>query len=154
MQCLKCGNETEENQVFCRHCLEVMEKYPVKCTAPVHLPDRKLDAPPKKISRKKWLYSPEEQISHLKTTRRRLIITVVVLSLLIVLGAGVLGKILYSVHLQHLAGKNYAVETTPTTAATSVPAASAPAPVRPTVPPAARPTAQPAVRPAVRPAGR
>ena len=121
MQCLKCGKETEENQVFCNSCLESMEQYPVKCTAPVHLPERKPDHVPKKIPRKKWMFSVEEQIGHLKTTIRRLVITVVILSLIVLLGAGFIGKVLYDIHMQRLTGKNYAVETTPSTSVTTVP---------------------------------
>ena len=121
MQCLKCGKETEENQVFCNSCLESMEQYPVKCTAPVHLPERKSEQIPKKIPKKKWMFSVEEQIGHLKATIRRLVIAVVILSLIIVLGAGFTARVLYEIHTQRLTGKNYAVETTPSASVTSVP---------------------------------
>ncbi len=41
MKCMRCGNQTEENQVFCAECLEDMERQPVKPGTPVLLPDRK-----------------------------------------------------------------------------------------------------------------
>ena len=115
MQCLKCGKETEENQVFCKECLEIMENYPVKVTTPVHLPQRAKEPGLKKSSRKNWSLSTEEQISHLKTSVHRLVITVVILSLLLVSAVSVLGKLLYDSHVRKLTGQNYAVETTATT---------------------------------------
>ena len=41
MQCMKCGMEVPEGQVFCNGCLEVMDKYPVKPGTPVHIRPRK-----------------------------------------------------------------------------------------------------------------
>lgn len=38
MSCLRCGRDTEENQVFCRLCLKEMEKYPVKPGTAVQIP--------------------------------------------------------------------------------------------------------------------
>ena len=38
MNCMKCGKETDENQIFCEDCLAVMEKYPVKPGVVVQIP--------------------------------------------------------------------------------------------------------------------
>lgn len=38
MNCLKCGREIEEGQVFCNDCLVQMAKYPVKPGTAVQLP--------------------------------------------------------------------------------------------------------------------
>ena len=50
MDCLKCGKETEEKNVFCADCLAVMARYPVKPGTPVQLPRRATPAPEKKSS--------------------------------------------------------------------------------------------------------
>lgn len=122
MQCLKCGRETNENQVFCSQCLNAMEQYPVKNTSAVHLPHRAAEPAPKKISRKKWSLSPEEQIVQLKTTIRRLGVTVVVLSLVLLLSVGFIVKMFADMAAYKKAGTNYAVETTPSTSSvTSAP---------------------------------
>ena len=41
MNCIKCGRDIEEGQVFCPECLGVMEKYPVKPGIAIQLPKRK-----------------------------------------------------------------------------------------------------------------
>lgn len=38
LNCLKCGREIEEGQVFCNDCLVQMAKYPVKPGTAVQLP--------------------------------------------------------------------------------------------------------------------
>lgn len=40
MQCMKCGREIANRQVFCEECLAEMEKYPVKPGTVVQLPPR------------------------------------------------------------------------------------------------------------------
>ena len=81
MQCMKCGREIGDEQVFCDNCLAIMEKYPIKPSTHIHLPKREL--PAVKVSRKKVL-SPEEQVVSLRSTIRRL--WVIVCVLLIALG--------------------------------------------------------------------
>lgn len=71
MYCLKCGNETGNDQVFCAHCLDVMERYPVKPGTSVHLPRRNPASAQKKQSRRR-AYSPEEQIVRLRVSVRTL----------------------------------------------------------------------------------
>ena len=53
MNCMKCGKETAENQVFCESCLKDMGKYPVNPGTPVHIPSRKERDQDKKPPRKK-----------------------------------------------------------------------------------------------------
>lgn len=62
MYCLRCGNETDEEQVFCAKCLEYMEQHPVKSGTPVKLPNRELHPAPKKQSRRKSLTMEEQNI--------------------------------------------------------------------------------------------
>ncbi len=40
MQCLRCGREIDEQQVFCADCLDVMAKHPVKPNTVVTIPER------------------------------------------------------------------------------------------------------------------
>lgn len=42
MECLKCGRQTKERNVFCDECLAEMERYPVKPDTPVVLPKRQI----------------------------------------------------------------------------------------------------------------
>ena len=53
MACMKCGKNTEDGRLFCAHCLEVMEAYPVKPDVHIQLPARNGGAAPKKQSRKR-----------------------------------------------------------------------------------------------------
>ena len=72
MYCMKCGKETENEQVFCKCCLEIMDKYPVKPDTHVHLPHRNEVPVAKKQSRRRGL-SAEEQIIHYKVLIRTLV---------------------------------------------------------------------------------
>lgn len=40
MSCIRCGRDTEDNQVFCVECLADMERHPVKPGTPIQLPVR------------------------------------------------------------------------------------------------------------------
>ena len=84
MSCMKCGRVTEEGQVFCAACLEVMEKYPVKPGIAIQLPGRK-DAPtPKKsYAKRKQPPTPEEQVVKLKRRLKRMVILWLVTLLLL-----------------------------------------------------------------------
>ena len=59
MNCMKCGKETADGQVFCDSCLEVMKQYPVKPDTVVQLPPKRILSNEKKSTRKKDL-SPKE----------------------------------------------------------------------------------------------
>ena len=75
MNCMKCGLEIEEGQVFCSGCLEVAEKYPVKPGIAIQLPGRKA-APSVKKSYTKRRQPPtaEEQLLKLKKRMKVLMI--------------------------------------------------------------------------------
>ena len=45
MNCLRCGRETENEQVFCFLCESVMVKHPVKPNTVVTIPDRPAPTP-------------------------------------------------------------------------------------------------------------
>ena len=68
MNCMRCGREIQEGQVFCPDCLTEMEKCPVKPDTPVRIP-RRPDPALRRAVRKKG--SPEEeQIRSLKNRVR------------------------------------------------------------------------------------
>lgn len=89
MGCLKCGKETEEKQVFCSECSQIMEQYPVKPGTLVQLPQRASTPQDRKPSRRR---SPtaEETNEQLRIVIRWLLGAVAVLALLICLLAGAL----------------------------------------------------------------
>ena len=83
MNCLKCGREIEEGQVFCNDCLVQMAKYPVKPGTAVQLPSRGSAAVSKKVhSRRRSKAVPEEQ---LKALKKRIRILSALLSVCVVL---------------------------------------------------------------------
>lgn len=75
MNCMKCGRDLEEGQVFCELCLKDMEKYPVKPGIAIQLPNRKAPAAVKKTSSKRRQPSTlEEQILHLNHRLTRVLV--------------------------------------------------------------------------------
>ena len=103
MACMRCGRDTQEGQVFCENCLEVMEWYPVKPGTAVQLPTHRND-PPRKAAKRRVL-APEDQIKKLRRVNRLLTIALV-LALLVI---GLLAVPVYE-HLmnEHFAtGQNY-----------------------------------------------
>ena len=74
MQCMKCGVDVPEGQVFCDKCLELMDRYPVKPGTPVQILPRS-----PKTAKKKEL-SPEELLVRQKRINRRLKALVLVLA--------------------------------------------------------------------------
>ena len=87
MNCMKCGQEIEEGQVFCADCLAEMKEYPVKPGTVVQLPRRKPASVTKKVYAK-WRQPPtaEEQLARLKKRFRvLLVIWLVTLALLAVM---------------------------------------------------------------------
>ena len=113
MDCMKCGREIPASQVFCARCLEVMQQYPVKSDAPIHLPNHRPQVVPKKPASRRRQLPPEEQIPLLKRACRRLIFCVVVLALLL----SAAGTVIFFQWKDAKAtplpiGRNYTVDTT------------------------------------------
>lgn len=111
MQCMKCGREIPVGQVFCRECLDDMERYPVKPGTPVLLPSRKTEPIFKKVPRRKML-TPTEEVHILK---RRLCIITATLSLLLVITAVCLATAVHHIRNQNdkpLPGQNYSAAET------------------------------------------
>ena len=88
MDCMKCGKKTENEQVFCSHCLEVMESYPVKPDVHIQLPTHPAAQTAKKQSRKRRNMSIDEQLTFLRSRIRQqwALIAVLILGLLVAVG--------------------------------------------------------------------
>ena len=85
VNCLKCGREIDEGQVFCNDCLVEMAKYPVKPGTAVLLPSRGDAAVSKKAhSRRRGKTAAEEQLKALKNRIRILSVLLAVCILLLI----------------------------------------------------------------------
>ena len=86
MNCLKCGVQIRDGQVFCPDCLKVMQAFPIAPGATVHIQKRPVRAPEKKPREQ----TPQEQIAGLKKVIRWMLLTIGVLTLAVALLAGML----------------------------------------------------------------
>ena len=77
MNCVKCGKETTENNVFCPDCLAQMADYPVKPGTPVTIPDQGAVRRPQ--PRKVRAPEPEDVIRRQKKLIRLLFVSVAIL---------------------------------------------------------------------------
>ena len=113
MNCMKCGVEIPENQVFCAHCLELMNRHPIRPGAHIHLPKRAtVVGEPKKPVKKKRTLSLEEQVAALNLKVLRLRLTVVVLVFILSVVGGLLAlKISNSESTAPTTGRNYTIDT-------------------------------------------
>ena len=73
MNCIKCGRETQGEDVFCRDCLAEKEKYPEEPGSEVLLPRRKESSSQKKAP-KRHTPAPEEQVGTLRQQRMILLL--------------------------------------------------------------------------------
>ena len=113
MNCMKCGAETPEGQVFCDHCLSVMDQYPVKPGAHIHLPKRTEETESaKKPVKKKRTPTPEEQIVALKSRVKRLRLMAVILVFVICVLGSFLALSLYQQYTSPTPGRNYTIDIT------------------------------------------
>ena len=115
MNCMKCGREIEESQVFCPDCLAEMEKYPVKPGTVVQLPHvPSYQAAKKPPQRRKSAPPLEEQIKVLRKWARMLALALV-LAIALLIGAGYLAVRQYmDMEKKVLPGQNYSSDVTPT----------------------------------------
>ena len=116
MNCIKCGREIKDPQVFCEDCLADMERYPVKPNITVQLPVRPPAAPSKKKNCRKKYTKPEDQIRHLKFQQKCLLVALFVSLIAFVLTAAMLLYLLEEEEISYAPGQNYgSIETTGTT---------------------------------------
>lgn len=115
MNCMKCGREIGETQVFCPACLAEMDKYPVKPGTVVQLPHTPSYAAAKKPApRRKPALPPEDQVKHLRKWIRRLALALALTVSL--LAAGIFLAVRQYTELDNrvIPGQNYSGEDTPT----------------------------------------
>lgn len=108
MNCLKCGKETENQQVFCAKCLQAMDAYPVKPGTAVHLPVRPEQPVTKKQTHRRKLLPPEEQVLHLRKTVRRLVAVMVLMAVLLTAMGAMLARTFLPNEALNL-GRNYTI---------------------------------------------
>ena len=105
MNCMKCGREMQEGQVFCVECLDAMEDEPIPVNTAVHIPAQ---PPEKHNSHRRPLLNPEEEIKRLEKVNQNLILWVALLSV----AAGLLLLLAYYQQVWAVAeelGRNYSV---------------------------------------------
>ena len=112
MHCLKCGNETNEHQVFCDSCLAGMESCPVKPGTGVHLPHHEQPAAVKKQLHKKRPQTSEEQVVLLKKLVKRLVLALALVSIVLCLATAMLVHNLFDRQSTTVVGRNYTIDTT------------------------------------------
>ena len=106
MNCMKCGREIGEDQVFCAKCLEAMDQYPVNPEIVVKLPAR-TDPPVKKYQPRKKPLTQGEQILRLKQRTQRLTVAVCLLLALVVFLTFLSIDFFRQLDVQRLLGQNY-----------------------------------------------
>ena len=109
MQCIKCGKETKNEQVFCAQCLAVMEAYPVKPDVHIQLPKHTDRDPSRKSAKKRRTSSLEEQIAQLRRRNRRLVAALLAMALLLGAAGYLLARATVTTEDTEL-GKNYTFE--------------------------------------------
>ena len=116
MNCMRCGRDIDEGQVFCPICLEEMAKYPVNPATAIVLPVRKAKAAPKK-ARRKAPPPPEELLKRARVRIRRLFV-LWLLTLALFLAAAAAAIHLWEVPVEQFRpGQNYSSSTAPTQSA-------------------------------------
>ena len=114
MNCMKCGRKTENEQVFCQDCLQVMEKFPVRPGTVVLLPRRREPSVIKK-SIKRHVPSAEEQVKILRKRVMKLTLLLIMCIIAIVLMYKPTMHYVLDEHVE--IGQNYSTMTTTTSSA-------------------------------------
>ena len=104
MRCLKCGQETENGQVFCAAWLAQMKGQPIKPGTPVNIPIRPASEP-REAQRQQ--IRPEEQISLLEGRLSFLRKWIAALVVLVLLLSVALGYFVYQDLSRQEIGQNY-----------------------------------------------
>ena len=108
VNCMKCGREIKSDAVFCRECLEHMEKYPIPEHTLVYVPSEKDRAAAVRKSAEVHPGVSAEDVAkrlHRKVEALRLL---VILFMAATLFFGILSvETLHELKLSNLIGKNY-----------------------------------------------
>ena len=111
MQCMKCGRDTEADQVFCTNCKEIMKKYPVRPGTVVQLPYRPPQSSKKVLTRRRNNMSVEEQLKMLRRVVKWQIAVIVVLIAAVVSLSRVSVDLYEESEKKVLPGQNYVTAT-------------------------------------------
>ena len=110
MGCLKCGETTQAEHVFCPTCMEVMQRYPVKPDTAVSIPRRETPSAERKpVSRAEP--TPKQQLARLRAIVKWLLAVIVILSLLLCLVGVMLIRTLDQPSGNSNIGRNYTTNT-------------------------------------------
>ena len=109
MNCMKCGQEIGDSQVFCDKCLSVMKRYPVKPDVHIQLPSHSQEV---KHPSRKVPPTPEEQIQRLQRRIKRLWIALVCAALALITTVTLLLHIQPPPEQEDNTGKNYSTADT------------------------------------------
>lgn len=107
MNCLKCGKETSDGQVFCDDCQQVMQQHPIKPGTAIHLPRRDTSAQDKKQYDARRESSRSDTLAQLRRMIHWLTATIAVLSVLLLLTASMLIHTLNKESSTNIIGRNY-----------------------------------------------
>ena len=117
MNCLKCGRDIPEGQLFCESCLEVMAKYPVKPNTAIQLPHRTAAVKKQQPKRRQGPTAEEKLQTARRFLRRVTILWLITLGLLI---ASLFPAVKYLVGDRiRLPGQNYSTFSTVPTETTA-----------------------------------
>lgn len=91
MYCLKCGNETLDEKIFCEDCLLLAQRYPIKPGTPIQLPRH--DQQKKNLSQKRTI-GPEEQVEALRKALRRTRVLLFLMAIALAMALGIVFNII------------------------------------------------------------
>lgn len=111
MHCLKCGKEIAEKEVFCKECLAVMAKFPVKPETKIFLPLNTAPTVIKKNPQRRRPSSLEERILRLKKVILWLSVFLLIAVLSLVLSVALLVDSLSGEKSETAIGQNYGTMT-------------------------------------------
>jgi len=83
LNCMKCGTEIEDGQVFCQNCLEDMKRYPVNPGTRIQLPKHPAPEAVKKPVPKKRSLTAAQKLNRLRQVVKWLAIALVATLLLL-----------------------------------------------------------------------
>lgn len=115
MNCLKCGREISEDEVFCVECRLDAQRYPVNPAAAVFIPKRSAPEAPKKSPRKRSP-SMEEQLNQLR--RRYRVVLGLLVAVVLLVAVLAYPAVSYMREDHYAKGQNYRPITPVTTAPT------------------------------------
>ena len=107
MNCMKCGREIGDDQVFCEYCLIEMQQHPVKPGTVILLPNQEPVSVRKPTRKKKAVLAPEEQLPKLKRKVWALRTVALLLAALLGIASYFAYEAISELDIQRLLGQNY-----------------------------------------------